>query len=317
VKITVVGCGNMGVNHARILRSLGYLDKIVESSQHRKASLLSLGYGDYLADSLSDTNSDAYIIATPSTTHFEIAKKLLLQCKHVLIEKPACMHIHQYKELIDMSSRLGLKATAGHIERFNPAVVTLKAKCEGLSVNRVEIYRYSPKPPQINDIGVWFDLGVHDVDIMLQLMGMPSSVISSASYEDGTDISFHATYIFDRARSCSINVSWLGSVKRREALIYSKENELHCNLLTQSIVELSQLRTPRRDDHHFLPQITSRSTKIDLAREEPLKLELKSFVESITLDKPPAVSLSDAMSVHHLLSCAHRSSVEGQEIKIS
>jgi predicted dehydrogenase len=152
---------------------------------------------------------------------------------------------------------------------------------------------------------------------MLQLMGMPSSVISSASYEGDTDISFHATYTFDKTRSCSINVSWLGSAKRREALIFSKKNELHCNLLTQSIVELSQLRTPRRDDDHFLPQIINRSTKINLAREEPLKLELKSFIGSITCDKPVAVSLSDAMNVHHLLSCAYRSATEGQRIIIS
>ena len=83
-KVTVVGAGNMGINHARVFKSLGYLENIVDSNLERRDFLAQAYPGTDILESISQTNSDAYVIATPTSYHFDIAKALLEKDKHLL-----------------------------------------------------------------------------------------------------------------------------------------------------------------------------------------------------------------------------------------
>jgi len=97
-----------GKNHARVLKSLGVLDYIVESSQETRKVLCSLGYDENkIISSIDDTDSDAYVIATPSSNHVEIALKLTQRKKHLLIEKPAAPSAREIQGLKEESEKFG------------------------------------------------------------------------------------------------------------------------------------------------------------------------------------------------------------------
>ena len=296
----------MGKNHARILRDLGYLDKIVEPNTNSRRELQTMGYGKFLRKSISDTDSDAYIVSTPSSTHFEIVDDLLSKGKHVLVEKPAFIERDDYLKARKRISEKIILAV-GHVERFNPAVRELYRKNHDKVINRLEAYRYSSRPAQINDVGVWMDLGVHDVDIMISLMGIPSKVTAYANFELGIDVSFHANFEFPNGKSASINSSWLSITKRREILVFSEDSEIKCDLLTQSLEDIKIQKREVSKDNHFAPNVQEEKSITVLSRQEPLKEEIKNFIDCIENKNNPVVDIITAQRVDAVIQAAYES----------
>jgi len=315
MKISVVGCGNMGKNHARILRDMGHLDKIVEPNFQTRNSLKSMGYGRFLRSSIEETNSDAYVVATPSSTHFTIVADLLTKNKHVLVEKPAFIDPAHFLKIKELNNEKNIIAV-GHVERFNPAVRELSRKYPPKTVNRFESYRYSSRPQQVKDVGVWLDLGVHDIDIMIALMGIPKKVLAYSNIENGIDISFHANFEFKNGASASINASWLSIAKRREIYVYSDHSEAKCDLLLQCVEETKTQKLEILGDNHFAPKIQEEKLITVLSKQEPLRLEIENFIESISDHKAPLVGLDDARIAENILESAYESAMSNRAIEI-
>ena len=170
MKIGVIGGGVMGTNHARILNDMGLLGCIVEPDSG-SFDRLSQRFNNVpiLRSVDDDTDSCAYVVATPSSTHFSIAEKLILQKKHLLIEKPVCTNTSdaiRLKNIIENNI-----VSVGLIERFNPILQYTKSWVLKNKVNVINTYRLSPQPSRIQDVGVIMDLGIHDIDAQIYLSG--------------------------------------------------------------------------------------------------------------------------------------------------
>lgn len=177
LKVGVVGLGSMGKNHARIaaqlpgLNLIGVADPNPETHDFAK-TLKTPAFLNYHA---LLPLCEAIIIATPTSTHFQIAEEGLTAGKHILIEKPATGSSVKVQLLAEAAKRKDLIFTAGFIERFNPAFLRLLKEIKGEKIIGIDIKRISPFPERITDADVIFDMMIHDLDLLHLLM--PEEII--------------------------------------------------------------------------------------------------------------------------------------------
>ena len=173
-RIGVIGTGHIGRNHARLLADLaGAQFTAVHDAHAATAAEVARSYGAKPASSLAEfaDSVDAATIATPTPSHFEIARYLLERGKHVLVEKPITETTSDARALAALATERGLILQVGHVERFNPVMSALEGK-----LNRprfIESHRLSPYPARSVDIGVVLDLMIHDIEIILHLVRSP------------------------------------------------------------------------------------------------------------------------------------------------
>jgi predicted dehydrogenase len=288
-KVSVIGAGNMGFNHARVFESIGNLEYVIERNPERREFLKRI-YGDSrVVDSVLKTDSDAYVIATPTASHFDIAKSLLKKNKHLLIEKPVCMKVWMADELTSIAENSDVKIAIGHVERFNPVVNYLTTWISQKSLKTLETYRLSALPPQVKDIGVFKDLGIHDVDIVLSMVNSPlHSVYALSSEKDGKDLYTKASLQFDNGVCAFITTSWLSTSKTRKLYVSTEYEDAEIDYLKQTF-ETKRVNIPAGSS--FQPQSYHNIEKIELKKVEPLLLQAKDFISSIENGHDPCVSL--------------------------
>ena len=289
-KVTVIGAGNMGSNHARVFESMGCLDSIVEINPARR-ELLRQTYGESkVVDSISQTNSDAYVIATPTIQHFKIAKSLLEKNKHLLIEKPVCMNVLEANELTKLAFNSGLVVAVGHVERFNPVVDYLAGWIADKPLKTIETYRLSAMPPQIKDVGVFKDLGIHDVDVVLSLVNSDiESIYAVSSEKNEKDVYTKTCITFKNGVHAFITASWLSTSKIRKIYVSTDHEDAEMDYLKQTF-ETKKINIDV-DGNNFKPQHSHTISKIELKRTEPLLLQAKDFINSIEKNQKPAISI--------------------------
>lgn len=127
LNVGVVGLGQMGKNHVRVLSQIGVLNVVYDISQ-RLTQKVAEQYNVIPATSMDELIglSDAVFVVTPTSTHFDLAKQALMQNKHVFIEKPITLTVKEARELIGLAQQNKKILQVGHIERFNPVVMELK-----------------------------------------------------------------------------------------------------------------------------------------------------------------------------------------------
>ncbi|HJN83550.1 MAG TPA: Gfo/Idh/MocA family oxidoreductase, partial [Verrucomicrobiota bacterium] len=184
VRVAVLGVGSLGRQHTRIYGEM-----------HRRGTVELVGVYDTdsaLAKSIAEKHgtaalgsveaaaaaAEALSIVTPTITHHALAKPLLEQGKHLLIEKPMTDDAAQAADLVRLAKRHDCVLQVGHIERFNPVFNYLReAVCEP---RFIESHRLSPYPARSMDIGVVLDLMIHDLDIVLAFVRSPVEHVDAA-----------------------------------------------------------------------------------------------------------------------------------------
>ena len=171
LRVGVVGVGHIGSNHARIYSELAKADLIaILDIDPARADEIGGKHKTKVAASLNEFAGmvDAASIATPTSAHFSIARDLLAQGKHLLIEKPITEKTSDARDLAEMAAEKGLVLQVGHVERFNPILSALEQR---LTHPRfIEAHRLSPYPNRSTEIGVVLDLMIHDLEIILHLV---------------------------------------------------------------------------------------------------------------------------------------------------
>jgi len=180
LRVGVVGVGHIGKNHARLYAELpdAQFTAILDTDQAR-AHLLADEFGVVAAGSLEEFAEavDAASIATPTNTHYEIARELLSRGKHLLIEKPIAENTAHASELAELAADRRLVLQVGHVERFNPVLSVLEKRLT--NPRFIEAHRLSPYPKRSTDIGVVLDLMIHDLEIILHLVRSPVQTIDA------------------------------------------------------------------------------------------------------------------------------------------
>jgi len=172
LRMAVIGAGRMGQFHLKHLSKNPSvtLSGIVDSSAERRESLAR----KYKTTALADPSAligqiDAAIIATPTSTHRSIGGPLLSAGISCLIEKPLASTLEDAEALISAATASGAILQVGHIERFNPAV--MEAARHISHPQFIEVNRLGPYDPRVAEVGVILDLMIHDLDIVLFLVG--------------------------------------------------------------------------------------------------------------------------------------------------
>ncbi len=174
LRVAVVGVGHLGKEHARILAALPDVELVgVADPRAAQAEAVAQRCG---TRAFTDHRSlvgavDAAVIAAPTALHHAVACDFLARGVNLLVEKPLAANLEQAEELVEMARRQGALLQVGHIERYNPAFEELQRR--PLTPKYVSCERCSGFSGRSTDIGVVLDLMIHDLDLVLALVGAP------------------------------------------------------------------------------------------------------------------------------------------------
>jgi UDP-N-acetylglucosamine 3-dehydrogenase len=314
----VIGTGNIGFHHARIYNSLPETNLVaIVDADKNAASKTSEAHQCPAYSSLdellgSQTDIDLFSVATPTETHTNITHRLLENGHHVLVEKPITRSASEAEELIQLADEKNLFLGIGLIERFNPVVRKTKELIENGKIGEiitVSIRRVGGYPPKIAETGVFWDLGIHDIDLSTFLMDdFPSEVhvhplkVHNNQVEDACTVMMR----FDHA-TAMIQNNWISPVKIRTISVTGTQGVLEANLINQQIRHYNHnvdADTFFEDDNfgEFLRKYGEPSSEtIKVEFEEPLKLELQHVVDVIQNKTPYLISHQHMIQLTELL----------------
>ena len=175
LRVGVVGLGVMGKNHARVLSELpgvtlvGVADPDQAQVEFVTSRLGCAGFSSL--EALLDAGIDALTVAAPTQLHTAISLAAIARGVHVLVEKPIAHTVEEGRRIIDAAEKAGVTLMVGHVERFNPAVQSIRQAIAGDDILSIQITRVGPFPPRMSDIGVVIDLAVHDIDLIRWFTG--------------------------------------------------------------------------------------------------------------------------------------------------
>ncbi|HEX7653377.1 MAG TPA: Gfo/Idh/MocA family oxidoreductase [Verrucomicrobiae bacterium] len=308
VKVAVLGTGSLGQHHARIYSELHAAGLVEMTGIYDANTANAKAVADknklHVFTSLDEAAaaSDALNIVTPTITHYEIAKKLLGQGKHVLVEKPITDQTAQATELIELARQKNCVLQVGHVERFNPVFKYVASQAN--DPRFIECQRLSPFPARSMDIGVVLDLMIHDLDIILKLVKSPVVSVDAMGMKvlsQSEDIA-NARIKFANGCVAAITASRVSADRLRKIRVYNGPAN-PCYISADFRLQEGQISrlAPGSAPLPAGASIVSEFGQAKIVREpapiekgEPLKLELEGFVASVRERKPPVVTGEDA-----------------------
>ena len=171
LKIGVLGAGHLGKIHINCIQQISDYELVGFYDTDKTVSKeVEKAYGIKSFDSIEDLikSVDVVDIVTPTLSHFDCAKKSIIASKHIFIEKPITNTTDEAKTLISLSAEANVKVQIGHVERFNPAFLSIQDKIENPMF--VESHRLAEFNPRGTDVSVIHDLMIHDIDIILSIV---------------------------------------------------------------------------------------------------------------------------------------------------
>jgi predicted dehydrogenase len=318
VKVAVLGTGSLGQNHVRIyteLKKAGLVEFAgIYDSNAGTAQKIAAKHGVPIFDSIAAATaaSDALNIVTPTTTHFEIAKMLLARGKHVLVEKPMTDNTTQASELVQLARQNNCVLQVGHVERFNPVFKYLEQAAP--EPRFIETHRLSPYPARSTDIGVVLDLMIHDLDIVLAFVKSPVSSVDAVGIpvlSKSEDIA-NARLRFANGCVANLTVSRVSPERMRKIRVFSggatpsyisldyraqegfiyriaRDGEEESSLLKKVLASKLGIGKDSAIISEFAGKKIVREP-VPIAKDEPLKLEIQSFVDCVCRKQTPLVS---------------------------
>jgi predicted dehydrogenase len=282
-RIGVIGAGSFGRNHLRVLSQLESVELVaICDANPDRAQDAARQYGCEAVSSLMG-RVDAAIIATPTDSHVAIALPLLESGVDVLVEKPIAPDLESAGELVAAARRHGRILQVGHLERFNPAVIALK-KITDLPLF-FEVHRLSLFSPRSLDVDVVLDLMIHDIDVVLSLTGKLPEEIRAAGISilsEKVDIA-NVRLAFPGGCIANLTASRVSTERVRKVRLFQPGQYISVDYARQ---EIASFRVSTERQISFEP--------VEVHKDEPLRLELESFIRSIETREPPLVTGEDA-----------------------
>ena len=271
----------MGRNHARCYSLLGEVElTAVYDADLERAKAVADEFGAEAVDSLEALAEacDLASVAVPTVAHLEVGGDLMKRGVHVLMEKPIAPSVEEAKELVTLAAEHDRILQIGHIERFNPVMRELEAK-----LNRpkfIESHRLSPFPNRSIDIGVVLDLMIHDLEIILHLVKSPVASIDAVGVPVLTkseDIA-NARLRFENGCVANVTASRISPERMRKIRVFQDDGYLSLDYQEQT------------GEMYWKEGGAIQQAKVEVEKDEPLKLELAAFAESVREGKTPAVT---------------------------
>ena len=295
VKVGVIGIGNMGWHHARVLSLLkdaelvGVADPDADRGKLATEQFDCRWFGDY-RDMLSEV--EAVCIAVPTLLHHAVGLACLEAGLHVLIEKPIAASQEEASALIAAASRNGRLLQVGHIERFNPAFRELTKVVANEEVVVLEARRHSPHADRANDVSVVLDLMIHDLDLVLELA--QAQVVSLAAAggrsAEGPIDYVNATLGFANGVVASLTASKMSHRKIRSLSAHCRSSLVETDFLNHNLHIHRRAHEWYSADHgELLYRNDGFIEEVSTTSIEPLYAELEHFLQCVRGREIPAV----------------------------
>ncbi|MEB3337334.1 MAG: Gfo/Idh/MocA family oxidoreductase [Leptolyngbyaceae bacterium] len=320
IRVGVIGVGNMGQHHTRVLSLLkdvklvGVADANVERGIDTASKYRVRFFEDY-RDLLSHV--DAVCVAVPTRLHHAVGMTCLQSGVHVLIEKPIAASIVEAESLVNAAAESNCILQVGHIERFNPAFQELSKVLKTEELLALEAHRMSPYSDRANDVSVVLDLMIHDIDLLLELAG--SSVVkltasgSRASANSGYLDYVTATLGFANGIVATLTASKVTHRKIRRIAAHCKNSLTEANFLKNEILIHRQITANCMTDYgQVLYRQDGLIEKVYTSNIEPLHAELEHFVSCVRGGNQPSVGGEQALKALRLASLIEQMALDGQ-----
>ena len=299
LRVGVLGVGSLGFHHARILREVpgATMAGVFDASAARTASVAQeLGVRGFSTSDELLANVDAAVIAVPTTAHAEVALAALDAGVHLLIEKPIAASLDEAERIVARAEERGLTVATGHVERFNGA---LRACEEYLEEPRfIESHRLAPFGPRGTDVAVVLDLMIHDIDLVLGLVGHPVHALDAVGIgvlTPNVDIA-NARLVFEGGAVANITASRVSMERMRKVRFFQRSGYISLDLAkgTGEFLRLKKGATMPEGDVSLL-SLMSIVERIELTGDgtEPLRAELEAWVKAVRGEGPLVVSGAD------------------------
>ena len=319
IRVAVLGVGSLGQHHARIYSELQKIGQVrfagLFDANSDAAKKIGAKFDAKIFNSIAEAcaDSDALNIVTPTATHFDIAKNLLTQGKHLLLEKPMTDDTAQAAELIEIAQRNNCVLQVGHVERFNPVFTFLQTAAP--EPRFIECHRLSPYPARSTDIGVVLDLMIHDLDVVLAFVKSPVTSVDAvgiAVLSKSEDIA-NARLRFANGCVANLTVSRVSPERMRKIRVFSGGSTTPSYISLDYRAQEGFIYRIARDGEQETPLLKKVLAAklgvgkglaivsefagkkivrepVPIAKDEPLKLELQHFVNCIREQRTPLVS---------------------------
>jgi predicted dehydrogenase len=287
IRVAVIGAGVFGRHHLRVLSQslnatlVGVVDADPEraaqaAAEHNCLTFATLGE---LAG-----NVDAAVVAVPTSLHAGVGCELLASGIDVLVEKPIAADLASARRLVDTAAKHDRILQIGHLERFNPGVAALK-KITSIPLF-FEIHRLSLFSPRSLDVDVVLDLMIHDLDIVLDLAGANPEEIRAAGISilsDKVDIA-NVRLAFPGGCIANLTASRVSTERVRKLRLFQPHQYISLDYQKQEAVAFT---VGANQQIGFQP--------LSITKEEPLRLEVESFLEAVATRRRPVVSGEDGL----------------------
>ncbi len=303
MKIVQIGTGGWGKNHTRILSQLGVLSAVCDADSQRSKEYgekYSVNHYESLDDLLTSEEFDGAFVVTPTSTHTVIATKLLEAKKHVFVEKPMTYKSEDGEKLAKLAEKNKVILTCGYIERFNPAVDVVKKIVKEKKFGdlvMLEFHRENRMPLHIKDVGIIYDTSVHDIDTANWLFDdIPHVVFARAGrikHEHEDFASIMLGYKDDKVAIISSN--WITPKKVRTFSAVCTDAIITSDFISQEI------KIEKKEESEILRN----------EKQEPLLLEIQSFLGAIEGKNEQVVKSQEAVNVSKIAEAALLSSQKG------
>ena len=317
-RIAVIGVGHLGQHHARILAAIADVDlvAVVDTKPERAAEIAAMYGTAPLVDASGLIGRvDAVTVAAPTVSHVEIALPFVEAGVAVLVEKPLAASLAEADRLVEAAAARGALLATGHTERFNPAVAAALPLVS--SPRFIEIHRLGTFPDRSLDIDVIFDLMIHDLDVLLAVVGPDVTSVEAIGVNVLTPRVDIANARLRFASGCIANVtaSRISRDRVRKARFFQHDSYVSIDYAAQE-VEVYRLvphvsAGARPSGSSGRPQLVEgrgglsnvegqndgrpviQGGRVDVVSDEPLRRELADFVNAVRMRRQPAVTGRD------------------------
>ena len=319
IRIGVIGIGNMGQHHTRVLSLLKDVELIGVSDLNVERGLdLASKYRIKFFEDYHDLLPlvDAVCIAVPTKLHYQVGLECMEAGIHVMIEKPIAASIAEAEALVNAAADYNVILQVGHIERFNPAFQELSNVLKTEQLLAIEAHRMSPYSQRANDVSVVLDLMIHDIDLLLEMASSPVVQLTATGSKRAE--SEHLDYVTATLNFANGIVATLTASKVTHRKI--RTIAAHCrNSLTEADFLNNEIEIHRQTTANYTTdygQVLYRQDglieQVYTSNIEPLHAELEHFVQCVRGGEQPSVGGEQALKALRLASLIEQSALDGQ-----
>ncbi|MDC3168491.1 Gfo/Idh/MocA family oxidoreductase [Prochlorococcus sp. AH-716-D22] len=325
VKVGVIGIGNMGWHHARVLSLLKDADLVGVADPNENRGKLAVEqfqcewFRDY-HDLISKV--DAICIAVPTLLHHKVGLDCLQAGVNVLIEKPIAANELEAKSLINASKISNCLLQVGHIERFNPAFRELNKIIQNEEIVVLEARRHSPHADRANDVSVVMDLMIHDIDLVLELVNSKIQKLAAVGgrNNDGIIDYVNATLVFNNNIIASLTASKMSHKKIRSLSAHCQNGLVETDFLNHSLQIHRKAHESYTAEHgELVYRNDGYVEEVSTTSIEPLYAELEHFLKCVQGKESPEVDgeqASRALKIADFIECAVENSGDAISLEI-